>query len=1036
MENNPIVVILGVLLLVASVAGIYVWQKGNMRTDMSSTANITRTLPPSSERPLLHLPFNQDLKAVDGQAPTRQKNTTLASGVEGNAVVLESGSELAYSSDATNFNKDFGTVQFWFKPTTWDTDGQRTHRFFDVRFRCDANGCANYMVFDVQNVEKRIIFAINDCNCRWPSQDKQTFASVAPALNQWHHIAITWDKEKGTKLYFNGKRAAESTQPFSLKEPLLDTDPLGGIRIAQNDTPAAPAALKLTPGALVDEFRIDSYPKSDAKIADDYERLRKDQSLTIEINAGKIIGELPKLYRAGIWIQRTWNQSIEYIASKFFAENQVGKIQIIVNAALSGSKDFEDYKKRIKNDVSEYIAELFKKSGQQLLITHYPGQMPEWLSSRAGDRRSFTGAASNIIETYSPPKCYEYRCTKIEEITCYTEKCKAITKKQLEKDGYVVGWAGIVDYTLKYYYDTVGIKDLAYFVAWEQNKDWIGTEEELYKSYEASLKAAKNINPKIAVGGVGAWGFDGKRVPCDLKHFNAEGLALCKSIKGWSMNGEECKDPKTSETKTCKSMNENFLQYAKARNLSLDFLNYHMFGLPSSFQKDAVNTMKQWMRESGFSEHTPLYPGDWTVWSNRYPADYIDTEYNPAYVINSLYYMDKAGIQWHSHDFDVRDLPLEQRAASQRQNTQFIGDWPLFTRDQVVKPVYNAFRALSMLAGKQEGQTPNRLEVSMGENSYVSAVAAQTKDKKTTRMLLSNFIPQDKILQQTLLQVNKSCMLSKDYSEEEYKSFLDSLQKAVKQSPPQGGMTLSYIQRLIADTISDPKMKADFLWCVAHDVLEMKQAIDRYAKEPRDVEISVSGLVNGSYRIKKYLIDADHSNSCRYNKKTEPQTTDTPCGINGQIDQRVTRAKAEAERKGREAAFSYLRNQGYTERDLALGKQIVQSCKRKMACIQEEVTKSYQKLDRCKTKGIYNPQKCASADMVISELKTAFDTYNKTYAQVFFYDSPDAIDKINNIKEVRLDVTEQKTISITNGAYRESIKLAPHSVLLIEIEKL
>jgi len=405
--------------------------------------------------------------------------------------------------------------------------------------------------------------------------------------------------------------------------------------------------------------------------------------------------------------------------------------------------------------------------------------------------------------------------------------------------------------------------------------------------------------------------------------------------------------------------------------------------------------------------------------------------------------MARAGIQWHSHDFDVLDgLRLEGPIIDQRgKDTQFIGDWAIVTRNSVIKPAYNAFAALSIFAGKKEAEIPNQAAISMPDGDFVIASASQTKNKKTTRVLLSNFAPSTdavgarKAYLPYLGPVLKSCMLSKSYSEEEYKSIIASLQGAARKNPPKGGMTLKYVKRLIADTISDPETREDLVWCGEHDVIEIKQMIDRYAKEPRDVELSVSGLAPGSYLVKKYLIDADHSNSCRYNKKTEPQKTNTPCGINGEIDRRVARAKQESTRKGREAGFSYLRKQGYTERDLASGKQIVQSCKRKMVCIQEELEKRYQELDRCKTKGIYDPRKCASAETVISELKTAFKIYRDTHAQVFFYDSRDSIDKINNLEEVRLNVIQQNIALVTDGIYREVFNITPHAVMLIEITK-
>lgn len=43
-----------------------------------------------------------------------------------------------------------------------------------------------------------------------------------------------------------------------------------------------------------------------------------------------------------------------------------------------------------------------------------------------------------------------------------------------------------------------------------------------------------------------------------------------------------------------------------------------------------------------------------------------------------------------------------------------------------------------------------------------------------------------------------------------------------------------------------------------------------------------------------YTIDSNNSNACKLNKKTEPSSTDTLCGIGGMVDKAVWQANADA----------------------------------------------------------------------------------------------------------------------------------------------
>lgn len=775
---------------------------------------------------------------------------------------------------------------------------------------------------------------------------------------------------------------------------------------------------------------------------------------TITIDASKKAGEMPYLFRGGIWLQDRDNY--EYILPKFFKDNVVGKIQLEIGNELSNTKNFSEFKQAMDKKYAldtifrEAIEEI-KKSGQTLIIGHWPGKMPEWLSSRAGDDRSYSDTGFKIRPS-SPPKCYDYKCVKMEEVICYTEECANITKKQLSDDGYVTGWAGIVDYTLRYFKDTLGVDNLGYYFGHEQNKDWMGAEEELYKTYKFTLKAAKAIDKKILVGGAGPWGWDASRLDCNSVNYNEIGISLCKNIPGWSTNDEP--------------MNKNFIKYAKDNNLQMDFINWHSFGVsPLSFQNQAEE-MRSWLKNNGFNENISLYPADWTVWSFTYPADYIDTEYSSSYIINSIYNMDKAGIQWHGHDFNVFGHEGEVKVIKQRgPDAQFIGDWPIFTRGQIIKPSYNAFKALSILYGKKDDETSNKIEINL-EDDYIAALASQTKDKTKTRILLSSFAPDGNMLIQYLISKfqESPSMQSTKPQREEINSCVQDNEDVSAPGKSQERITqcLNNVLAKITDQAIKERVRAqvelvycfksskDKIQCVQdvydktpdqqtkEDINSVKseyQEITKYQKTPRQLSLEINNLpFSGKAKLIIYTIDKSHSNSCAYNKKTEEAPTNTACGIEGAIDKAVARAKQEAREKALTEASDYLKEKGYANEQMASFKnQAIVPClgqEKALSCIQKAIDSACQKYPNI------------NCDKLKQDLSDTYSKYQEVYSALLYYGKYNNltistwIDKINNDQNISLESSKQtKEINIKGGAYQETMVLEPYSVKLVEIMK-
>ena len=239
-----------------------------------STFNLSDSQPP-----LLGLDFNLGLNGADDEVPAKSDGTKITFGLDGNGADLGFQSNLAYSSGPDNFNKDSGTFELWFRPYTWSTDGQAIHRIFDTRFECSAEGCFNYMLLDIDNYNKKIIFKINDAQVPWDingSGEKQAVYNFNDITQwQWHHLAVSWDKQTGSKMYFDGALVASNDQSFNLGNPYGD---MLFSTSEWNDWVGY-----ISPGSYVDFLNIYGYPKTSDEILADYNTL-KDPVFTFKID--------------------------------------------------------------------------------------------------------------------------------------------------------------------------------------------------------------------------------------------------------------------------------------------------------------------------------------------------------------------------------------------------------------------------------------------------------------------------------------------------------------------------------------------------------------------------------------------------------------------------------------------------------------------------------------------------------------------------------------------------------------------------------
>jgi hypothetical protein len=699
----------------------------------------------------------------------------------------------------------------------------------------------------------------------------------------------------------------------------------------------------------------------------------------IYIDASHTIGHLPEIFSSSIWLTYI-DEGDEYKIKKFLRENRPSTIQFTISRILRESKDFGDFKEDLRryflSPPASLLIDTVRKRGIRLIIGYDPRGMPKWLSSRPAMRSSISRAQKISVMNVSPPRDYGL-------------------------------WGRVVEYTVNLLFNELKIHNLGFYVGHEPNdRDWAGTERSFFRYYETAAKAVKGVDKRILVGGIGVWSVRARKAQCD--RYPKRIRRICQK-EGWADGGES-------------PMLYNFLQYVGRKDIPLDFINWHSFRpVPVDIGQRQVSTLREWIRASGLKEgKISLYPSDWTYWSMHaggYPADYLDTEEDAAYIVNTLYNMWVAGIDWAGHDFNVRNPLKERRVSKERKGASFIGDWSLFTRDGIVKPSYNAFRVVSMLSGPRR-ESIRVLDTRPSSDKRITAVSVIDGGTKEVRTIIANFSPSDiKILHPYLKE-----MLRVEGYMDVYNA-LTEVERCIGRKKGRQRIRLfeECVEGIHADKRLMLKPVIDGYKCllskdpgrciiehragykgkglsariyryISDNVLERRVTL-RYIKLPYDGRVSID----------IYRIDSDNANACRLNKSTEPSPTDTPCGIGGLIDRKVRRARIKARE---DALRGYLLRMGYGLKEV---ERIISDLRDCPSWQRKDCLKEIRKRHRVKI-----------------NLRELMREYHRKYFS--------QVDDINSINGVSLEGSVRRIYGdVKDGRLVIDLKVKPNTVLLIVI---
>ncbi|GEM_PF-2096683 len=164
---------------------------------------------------LFYASFDNDLKADMAQgsrAPTIKgdKVFTLVEGIRGKGVLINYPDAFLYYETENNVYNDEGTVGLWVRAVGWESGDGYNHIFTQGK---------GILYFFFQGQGRDLYWYYRG----WDKEAKQVVSkrvSFRPTWKsgEWHHLAVTWSKEKGEiALFFDGEEAGrESNVPATI----------------------------------------------------------------------------------------------------------------------------------------------------------------------------------------------------------------------------------------------------------------------------------------------------------------------------------------------------------------------------------------------------------------------------------------------------------------------------------------------------------------------------------------------------------------------------------------------------------------------------------------------------------------------------------------------------------------------------------------------------------------------------------------------------------------------------------------------------
>jgi hypothetical protein len=223
---------------------------------------------------LLLCHFDNSTVCEGNVIPKHEKGISFEDGYYDQGISLESDSLLSYPT-SKNFNKERGSLGMWVKPKVSYPSSGVDYPLFHVN---DSEGEDQ---FKLHAFEGNLIFDLFDKNGVKHSISADVSSWNA---NEFHYVAITWDRLNGMELYVDGERKANLPGNWEMGSVGVD------LYIGSGGSSA---------NAVIDEFVIYSQKVSGDKVKMDMRLFKPEvtfgrEETLKEIISGEVAGESPE----------------------------------------------------------------------------------------------------------------------------------------------------------------------------------------------------------------------------------------------------------------------------------------------------------------------------------------------------------------------------------------------------------------------------------------------------------------------------------------------------------------------------------------------------------------------------------------------------------------------------------------------------------------------------------------------------------------------------------------------------------------------
>lgn len=327
-----------------------------------------------------------------------------------------------------------------------------------------------------------------------------------------------------------------------------------------------------------------------------------EMDVALRVDLGKPMGELPYLFRAGVFNGNVVPQG--YHLEKFVTDLKPGAVEFyLAHTTIRPSTDMRDLERRLRE--WDLPARKIAAKGGEIVVEI--AAMPSWLTSNLS-RNPVNPAIGDYtpVGSLSPPKDYDV-------------------------------WARMVGVIVNHFNNKLGIK--AKYTIWGEPDIvwWQGTEAEYFKLYRYSVLGAKRADRNAKIGG--------------------------PAVSHW--RGKKGKTNNPLIYNFIRYASQTALPALGLKRLPIDFINWHQYNAnpldPESFG-EPVRTVKRWLKEFGYSEDTEVLIGEWDIWQyfgkeHGFSNEEHDNEINASYIVSALIAMDAAGVTRHSYSYLIDSVP-------------------------------------------------------------------------------------------------------------------------------------------------------------------------------------------------------------------------------------------------------------------------------------------------------------------------------------------------------------------------------------------